>query len=133
MQRFVWLMGGVLVALQGMGCESTQRFFRVNSYPEGAVVYVNDEPRGQTNFEKLLVDFKNSAFVTVLVKKDGYQSSGLVLSKTSPERVTFFLEEAPSNESILRELDGLQRALDRLTSKVEMLESSGDDPEEQEE
>ncbi len=118
------LVAALLVA--GLaGC--SRQYFTIDSYPEGAVIFIDDEPRGQTKFEKLGVDFSGKKYVTVRVEKDGFQPGGGVLRKSSPKQMVFFLEESPKNETILEELRDLQRSLDRMAQRVEMLEFGRND------
>ena len=106
-----------------VSCESTKRYFTVSSHPEGAVIFVDSEPRGQTNFECLVIDFKKRRHALVRVEKEGYQADGMVLSAESPRYIAFFLQESPSNKSILQVLNQLHQVLDRLSNKVEALET----------
>ena len=117
------VLAGVGLASAMTGCESTRKSVMIRTFPEGAVVWVDDEPRGQTNFEKLVVDFKNRESVILRIEKDGYQSEGQVLARNSTvDRLTFFLDKSPENEVILRRLSDLQQALDSLSEKVEVLD-----------
>ena len=108
MLRFTLIPVGLIALISilatGTGCGNTRKFYRVTSYPEGAVVYVDDKPRGQTDFEKLLVDYQNKSFVTLRLEKDGYQTNGVTLSETSPGEVMFYQDRAPQNDDILRQI-----------------------------
>ena len=110
---------GALAVLLGSGCETTEKYFKITSFPEGATVYVDGEPRGQTNFKRLEVDFeREDKLVTVRLEKDGYQTTGIVLSKRSPQEIAFFLDEAPSNQEILQVLKDILKVLDRISTEI---------------
>lgn len=110
------------------GCFGSKRYFSIRSYPQGAVIYVDDEPRGQTDFQRLAVDFGDRDTVTVRVIKDGYQPEGQVLDSGSPRDLVFFLEEAPRSGRFVEELTAIHRALDRLADRLaERLEGGEDE------
>ncbi len=107
----------VLVALYG--CGGTVKYFKVTSYPEGAVVYVDGEPRGETDFERLKIEFEpEDRLVTLRLEKEGYQSAGAVLGAGSPEHLAFFLQESPRNAEILQVLKSILETLDRLSADL---------------
>lgn len=112
----------VLGSLAGLGCESTMKYFRVSSFPEGATVYVDGEPRGQTNIARLGVDFETEEKrATIRIVKEGYQTTGTVLSDKSSPEIAFFLAEAPKNQEILQVLKDMLQVLDRMSAELRML------------
>jgi hypothetical protein len=102
-----------------VGCASAKRSFRINSFPQGATIFVNDEPRGHTNAEKLVIDFDKVKSAVLRLEREGYQSNGLVLFEDSDQEVTVFLQESPNNEEILKELGELRRQLDQIWSAAD--------------
>ena len=109
----------VVLGLFAAGCETAVRYFRITSFPDGARVFVDGELRGETNFEKLGINFESEERLsTVLVKKDGYQATGTVLSLNSPKEIAFFLQEAPKNHELLAVLKNILQVLDRLSTNL---------------
>ena len=112
-----FLASAAAVALLA-GCETTARHFKVTSFPEGATVYVDGEPRGQTNFNRLEVDFaQEDRLVTLRIEKEGFQPTGTILSKDSPREMAFFLAQAPRNQEILGVLKDILQVLDRIAAQ----------------
>lgn len=113
------VVSSVACAVALSGCGPRVRYFRVSSYPEGAVVYVDGEPRGETNFERLGIEFEpEGRLVTLRLEKAGYQSAGAVLGEDSPRHLAFFLQETPRNAEILQVLKSILEALDRLSAEL---------------
>jgi hypothetical protein len=52
------------------------------------------------------------------VEKEGFQTTGAVLSEESREEVAFFLQQAPKNDEILNVLKGIHQVLDRVSSDL---------------
>ena len=111
------LLAGMFVFFSG--CGTTEKHFNVTSFPEGATIFVDGEPRGQTNTGKLRVDFGNDEYVAIRLQKDGFQTTGQVLSSKSPSHLAFFLQETPSNQDILNVLRGLQRLVDQMSRRLD--------------
>ena len=108
-----------IVWLAASGCATGRRYFRVTSYPQGATVYVDGESRGQTDFDRLEVDFGSGEGQVILrVEKQGYQPAGGVLSSGSPREVAFFLQEVPRNEEILEAMSRILQGIDRISSQL---------------
>ena len=118
-----------LLALAG-GCGAPQRVYSVSSFPPGATVYVDGQPRGQTDMEKLSISFEGKPRRVLRVEKEGYQSTGTVLNPDSPEEDLFFpLQETPDNKKLLDALHALQRNQETLMSIInEMVKNSGKNP-----
>lgn len=109
-------------SLSCLGCETTTRYFKVSSYPEGAMIYVDGEPRGQTNFARLAVDFpEEESRVTIRLGKEGYQTTGAVLSRATSPELAFFLADAPKNQEILDVLRSILQSLDRMAAEMRQL------------
>ncbi len=102
-------------------CSSTKRrLFQVQSFPPGATIFVNGEPRGQTDEQRLLIDFPEEAhLVTLRLEKEGYQPTGVVLNWQSQGQYSFFLQEAPENRRLLESLNSIQRSLAQIAVQLE--------------
>src|SRR5688572_27036630 len=101
-------------ALLSSGCEATQKTFKVTSVPPGATIYVNGEPKGQTDVEKLIIGFYPNRLATLRVEKDGYYPEGVVLSIEDREELFFTLKRSPDNERITDILTNIQRLMNQL-------------------
>jgi hypothetical protein len=112
--------GAILVFLLAVasGCLHPQRQFRVTSYPSGATVFVEGEKRGQTDMERLNVEFSGKDLVTIRLDKEGYQASGQVLGLDSPHELFFVLQEAPQDRDVLERLKRIETQLERLSAEV---------------
>ena len=97
-------IGAVLLPALIVSCQSSSKTFTIRTHPEGAVVWVDDEPRGETDFEKLVVSFEKHDSAMIRVEKDGFQPQGLVVDAESPQTLNFVLEIAPNNETVLYRL-----------------------------
>jgi hypothetical protein len=103
-------------------CGTSRKYLRVSSHPDGATIFVNGEPRGQTNVQTLLVDLGDSGTATVRLEKDGFQSAGVAVTDESPDSVAFFLEESPRNDAILKRLSNLERQMDQIVTQIDKAE-----------
>jgi len=104
----------VLIPIVWVGCSTTEKSFKVTSHPQGATIYVDGDPRGQTNMAMLNISFNVKPRVQIWVEKEGYQTDGKIVDLQSPEDVAFFLKEAPNNKKILETLTNIERHLERL-------------------
>jgi hypothetical protein len=122
-----WLLFLLVAAVGGFspGCEAPQKTFKIASYPPGATIYIDDEPRGQTDAERLLIKFYPSETVTIRLEKPGFQPTGSVLSRNSSQQLTFFLQEAPRNQRILDEATNIRRLLTQISAQLESMSSNG--------
>lgn len=102
----------------GAGCLHPQRQFRITSYPSGATVFVEGEKRGQTDMERLNVEFTGKSFATIRVDKEGYQGAGQVVGLDSPPELFFVLQEAPQDKDVLERLKRVESQLERLSTEV---------------
>ncbi len=119
MKAMIAVASLALLASVAPGCGSPQKIFKITSWPDGAIIYVDEVQRGQTDMEKLSVDFGHRDQVIVRLAKDGYQSTGRVLKITS-DRVQFFpLEQSPDNQKIIETLHAQQRTLDAIQRSLE--------------
>jgi len=110
----------LLAALTTLGCSSSKKHFTVTSFPSGATIFVNGEPRGMTDMAKLAVDFPNEdTLVPIRIEKDGYQTTGAVVNRGSGYQLSFFLQEAPNNKKIIELLSNIQRALGQIAAQLE--------------
>ena len=101
-------------ALAGPGCSSRQKVFKVTSYPQGATLYIDEVPRGQTDMDRLSVDFTKKEQVILRLEKEGFQSTGRVL-KFESDRFQFFpLEQAPNSQKIIETLNAQRRTLEEI-------------------
>ncbi len=116
---FLCLWIAMLTLATVSGCKTTKKYFAITTFPEGAKIFVDGEPRGYTNVEKLAVDFKVPRPVLLRVEKEGYQSEGSILLKESSTQLAFFLKESPKNEEVIRAINNIRRKIDTLSSRVE--------------
>lgn len=112
-----WTAALAAVALLS-ACTPSQKQFKVTSYPPGATIYVEDKPRGQTNVEKLNIDFRAKRLVTVRLDRAGYQSTGMVLSGDDPEELFFVLQQSPISKEINDALKNIQTLLETLPGRI---------------
>ncbi len=103
------------------GCKATEKSFKITSFPQGARIYVDGDPRGETDMEKLLISFRANPLVTLRLEKEGFQTTGRVLNIESEAEIAFFLQESPNNKEILETLNNIQRLLERFPSEVRNL------------
>ncbi len=121
MTRLAIPASGLLVLGLAAGCGSSQKIFTITSYPQGATIFVDNQPRGQTDMEKLLVSFAAKPQAIVRLEKEGYQPTGTVL-KMESEGVQFFaLSESPNNAKTLEALNNIQRDLERFMTQLSEL------------
>ena len=110
---------GIGILLCGMaacagGCSGPPtKIFRVTSYPPGATIYVDGRPRGQTDMDKLSVEFEKPR-ATIRLEKEGFGATGAVVGLMSPEEQAFFLQEAPANKAIIDLLTRISRTLEDI-------------------
>ncbi len=122
-QRKRW-SGGVVAIAAGLlliaanGCRQTEKMFKVTSFPSGATIHVEGESLGQTDMERLKVSFISKRLVTLRLAKEGFQPTGIVLSAESPEELAFFLQEAPTNQQVIKTLQDIRTSLDRLPGMI---------------
>ena len=118
MRIFSVLLLAAVIA--GSGCSSDQKIFKVTSYPQGATIYVDEVPRGQTDMEKLSINFDRRDQVILRLEKDGYQPTGRVL-KIESDRFQFFpLEQAPNSQEILKTLNAQKQTLEEIQRTLQM-------------
>ena len=110
-------LAGLLVV--AAGCGSPAKTFTVVSYPSGAAIYVDEVQAGQTDRERLQVDFRGKPYRTLRVEKPGYQTEGLIISPQTPPRIDLFLKKAPDPDGILRKLAELEAKLDQAMSLLD--------------
>ena len=103
------------------GCKSSEKLFKVTSYPQGAKIFVDGRQAGVTDMEKLSVSFARKPLATIRLEREGYQSDGINVSMESPEVISFFLQESPHNKEII---DGLTKISDKLQQLLEQIKSS---------
>ncbi|MBI4585435.1 MAG: PEGA domain-containing protein [Planctomycetes bacterium] len=108
----------VSLAILGWGCGAPQKQFKVTSFPPGATIFLDGEPIGQTNQEKLTVEFVKP-YVTIRLEKEGFQTTGDVLDETTKDHLAYNLQEAPNNRRILEVLTNIQRLLEQLSGQIE--------------
>ena len=108
-----------LIALIGAsGCASHSRIYTVVSYPPGATIFIDQVEKGQTDTERLAVDFGASTYRSLRLEKEGYQPEGMVLhSGIREDRIEFHLKKAPDPESILGRLEEIQIEVRRLSGQ----------------
>jgi len=111
------LVGLLLAAYLAQGCSAPRKIFKVNSYPQGATIYVDGEKKGLSDMEKLQVTFGSSTQAILRLEKEGYQPTGTVLKVESNEVQFFPLQESPNNLKIIQSLNNIQRLLDRYLSQ----------------
>ena len=121
--RFFWIVL-LAAASQGAGCGVPQKQFKVTSYPPGATIFIDNEPRGQTDDDKLTVEFYPKAFRTLRLEKDGFQTTGDVLEETSKDHLAYNLQEAPNTKRTLTVLQNIQKSLDQMTGSIDKLSGS---------
>ena len=110
---------GALAACVAAGCSSTTvKYFKVTSFPKNAMIYVDDEKKGPTDFSRLEIKFQEERMVTLRVEKEGYQTTGAVLSLESPQELAFFLQEAPKNKEIIAVLQSIRTVLDQISGQL---------------
>lgn len=117
-----WMLAVSAVLACGLvGCKASgKRYFNVSSVPAGATIYIEGEPRGQTDEQRLELNFPNEEdLVTLKLEKEGYQTTGMVINLYSPGRLVFFLQEAPNNRKLLEVLNNLQRTLGQMSAQAE--------------
>ena len=113
------LLVAAVVAAGAAGCGAPVKTFTVVSYPPGASIYVDEVQAGQTDRERLQVDFRGRLYRTLRVEKPGYQTEGLIISPHSPPRIDLFLKRAPDPEGILKKLAELEAKLDQAMSLID--------------
>lgn len=110
----------VLASLSTTGCSSSKRFFNITSYPSGATIFVNGEPRGVTDMPRLAIEFPaEETLVPLRIEKEGFQTAGAVLNRSSGYQLAFFLQEAPNNKKIIELLSNIQRTLGQISAQLE--------------
>ena len=112
-----WIPWLLLAGLTG-GCSTPQKTFKVSSFPEGATIYVDDEPRGQTPDDRLKITFSPRPMKRLRLEKDGYQPVVDVLSFESREELYFALQESPNNQKILKSLNDIQRTMEKFPNQL---------------
>ena len=108
----VWGMSAF--ALLGQGCRAPEKVFEIKSFPPGALIYVEGQDRGQTD-QKVAIKFYPKERVTVRVEKAGFQTQGADLDVYSPSPMTFFLQEAPRTNDVLKELREMKGSLSQIS------------------
>jgi hypothetical protein len=109
----------LLAAILTAGCGTTGKNFKITSYPSGATIFLDGDRWGQTDADKVFVDFKSAdQLVTLRLQKDGFQPTGAVLTYESPGEMAFFLQEAPNNQKILEVLRSIRDVLDQISTQM---------------
>ncbi len=103
------------------GCKSHEKIFKITSYPQGAKIYVDAKQRGITDMERLAISFDSKPLATIRLEREGYQSDGINVSMESPEVISFFLQESPNNQQIIK---GLEKISDKLELLIQELKRS---------
>ncbi len=111
MMKTVSIAWGLSVfAFLSPGCRAPEKVFEIKSFPPGALIYVEGQDRGQTD-QKVSIKFAPKDRITVRVEKAGFQTQGADLDINSPTPMTFFLQEAPRSNEVLKELREMKSSL----------------------